>query len=60
VNKLKATAMAIGLVLALISGWLLLKIIKVAFLAILIALGVLVVSAGVVYLIGRQMMGPGR
>ena len=52
--------MAIGLVLALVSGWLLLKIVKVAFLAVLIALGVLVVSAGVVYLIGRQMIGYGR
>ena len=59
-NKLKVTAMTIGLVLALVSGLLLLKIVKVAFLAILIALGILVVSAGVVYLIGRQMIGHGR
>jgi uncharacterized membrane protein (Fun14 family) len=59
-NKLKVSALTIGLILAFISGWLLLKIIKVALLAVLIALAVLVVSAGVVYLIGRQILGPGR
>jgi hypothetical protein len=60
VNKLKLTAMVSGLVLALISGWVFLKVLKVALLAVLIALAVLFVSAGVVYLIGRQMFGAGR
>lgn len=55
-SKLRAIALITGLVLALISGWVLLKVIKVAAIAIGLALAVLVVSAGVVYLVGRRTL----
>jgi uncharacterized membrane protein (Fun14 family) len=57
VNKLKLIALVTGLILAFISGWILLKIIKVAAIAIGLALAVLIVSAGIVYLAGRRMIG---
>ena len=56
-TKVKVTAMLVGLVLALIAGWVVLKVVKVAFLAVLIALAVLLAGAGLVYLAGRQMFG---
>ena len=56
-TKVKVTAMLVGLVLALIAGWVVLKVVKVAFLAVLIALAVLLAGAGLVYLVGRQMFG---
>ena len=56
-TKVKVTAMLVGLVLALIAGWVVLKVVKVAFLAVLIALAVLLAGGGLVYLAGRQMFG---